>query len=112
MMTSFVDRAGMIRLFLTGAVLMSCGIASAAPEVKTPPATSANSTNRFEIAGMTCDTCVKSVTSKLKRIPGVVSASVTLTNNLAVVGIDTNKFSSKTLVKTMEDAGYETKLKQ
>lgn len=111
MMTSFANWRRILPLLLTGSVLISHAVVSAAPETKAAPTTSANSTNRFEVTGMTCEVCVKNVTSKLKRVPGVVTASVTLSNNLAVVAIDTNKFSSKTLVKTMEDAGYPTKPK-
>ncbi|MBA4147629.1 MAG: heavy-metal-associated domain-containing protein [Verrucomicrobia bacterium] len=99
----------MIRVLVAVLLFTVSGIASAAP--RTAPKPSANSTNRLEITGMTCEGCVKGVTSELRRVPGVVSVKVTLTNKLAVVAIDTNRVSTKTLVKTIEEAGYTAKPK-
>ncbi len=108
MLKRIVNLHGMTRLLSTVILCTAC-VASAAPEKA--PTTTANSTNQLEITGMTCEVCVKSVTSKLRRVPGVVDAKVTLTNNLAVVAIDTNRVSTKTLIKTIEDAGYTAKSK-
>jgi len=76
---------------------------------KAKPKITANATNRIEVIGMTCDGCVKGVTSELRRVPGVVSVSVTLSNNLAVVAVDTNKVTTRKLVQTIEEAGYKAK---
>ena len=100
----------MIRSLVTIFLLALCG--SVVHAEKAAPKTSANSTNRIEVIGMTCEGCVKGVSSELRRVPGVVSVSVTLSNNLAVVAVDTNKVSTKTLVKTIEEAGYKAKPKK
>lgn len=76
---------------------------------ETPVAT-ANATNQFVIKGMSCDGCARGIASELRRVPGVASAEVTLSNNLAVVAYDTNRVSTQALKQAIVEAGYEAKL--
>ena len=59
---------------------------------------------------MGCDGCASGIASELKRLPGVVYAQVTFSNNLAVVAYDTNRVSAEGLKKAIVEAGYEAKL--
>ena len=68
---------------------------------------SSNATNTFTITGMHCGGCASGICSELKRTPGVSTASVTLTNGLAVVVFDTNRLSTAGLVKVIEEAGFK-----
>ncbi|MEY4386013.1 MAG: hypothetical protein RLY20_1296 [Verrucomicrobiota bacterium] len=72
----------------------------------------ANATNRFEITGMTCSGCAKGLAGELKLTKGVISAEVTLSNNLAVVAFDTNRVSTTGLIKAVEEAGFKAKVKK
>jgi copper chaperone CopZ len=71
------------------------------------PSQTANRTNQFKVIGMHCDGCAKGITSELKRSPGVVTATVTFSNQLAVVAFDTNHTSSAQLIKVIGEAGYQ-----
>ena len=64
-------------------------------------------TNWFAISGMSCGGCAAGIASELKATPGVVTAEVSLTNQLAVVAFDTRKVSAKKLRKVIIAAGYE-----
>jgi copper chaperone CopZ len=72
----------------------------------------ANATNTFAVTGMHCDGCAKGITSELKRTPGVITTTVSFSNQLAVVALDTNRVNSAQLIKVIEEAGYKAKLKQ
>lgn len=69
----------------------------------------ANATNRFTITGMHCNGCAQGLTSELKRARGVVLASVSFTNRLAVVAFDTNRTTTAALVKAIEEAGFKAR---
>jgi copper chaperone CopZ len=69
----------------------------------------ANATNRFAVTGMDCNHCALGIGSELRRVRGVATAEVSFTNGLAVVAYDTNKVSTKKLVKVIKEAGYEAK---
>lgn len=65
-------------------------------------------TVQLSITGMTCDHCVKSVTTALKAVSGVSAAQVDLQSKSAVVegdGIDTAK-----LIEAIKEEGYEAAL--
>ncbi len=65
-------------------------------------------TVQLSITGMTCDHCVKSVTTALKGVSGVSAAQVDLQSKSAVVegdGIDTAK-----LIEAIKEEGYEAAL--
>jgi len=58
------------------------------------------------ITGMTCASCVVSVESALKSVPGVASAEVNLANERATVRLDPAHAELGALVKAVERAGY------
>jgi copper chaperone CopZ len=76
---------------------------------KLPEPNPANATNRFSITGMHCNGCAQGLTSELERARGVVSARVSFTNRLAVVAFDTNRTTTATLVKAIEEAGFKAR---
>ena len=71
----------------------------------------ANATNRFSISGMHCNGCAGGLTAEFKATPGVAMATVTLSNQLAVVTFDTNRVTTAKLLKVAKEAGYEAKPK-
>ena len=114
----------MKRLSLSTIILGAALIAGCSPEKSTPPptarpptATGALTTNlaphqtalRFEISGMHCDGCANGLTAELRQTPGVITAFVTFSNQLAVVTCDTNRISPAGLVKVVKEAGFEAK---
>jgi copper chaperone CopZ len=78
----------------------------------TPPAkTRPNATNELSIRGMHCKGCAAGIAAELRLTPGVSKADVSLTNQLAVVAIDTNRVDAATLIRVIREAGYEASLK-
>ena len=64
-------------------------------------------TATLNISGMTCSGCVRSVSSVLTALDGVVKADVSLDKACAVVGYDAAKLSLDQLKHAVEEAGYE-----
>ncbi len=60
-----------------------------------------------EIAGMSCQACVKSVTTAIKALPGVGQVDVSLDAGQAVVACDPDLVSVAQLKKAIADAGFE-----
>lgn len=73
------------------------------------PTVTANATNQFTITGMHCDGCAGGLTAELKQTPGVATALVTFSNQLAVVTYDTNKVSATKLTAVIKEAGFGSK---
>lgn len=63
-------------------------------------------TVKIKVAGMTCQGCVRSVTNLLMRLPGVVTAQVSLENALADVEFDASKTEVAQLRAAIDAAGY------
>ena len=61
----------------------------------------------LNISGMTCGGCVRSVSSVLNALDGVVKADVSLDKKCAVVDYDPAKLGVDQLKRTIEEAGYE-----
>lgn len=62
-------------------------------------------TIQLTVTGMTCDHCVRSVTKALQDVPGVTSATVSLSDKAATVfgdGIELSK-----LIEAVKEEGYE-----
>lgn len=59
----------------------------------------------LKIDGMTCNTCVQSVTRVLKETTGVLNAQVNLTS--ATVQFDNAQIDIATLIGVIEDAGFD-----
>lgn len=59
------------------------------------------------VKGMSCDGCVKSVTSVLEGLPGVTKAAVSLANGEACVSFDATKVGREQMATAIDDAGFE-----
>lgn len=62
---------------------------------------------QFHIEGMTCQGCVKSVTTALERVPGVSKAQVSLERECANVQYDPTKTGVAVIKSAVESAGYD-----
>ena len=60
----------------------------------------------FGVTGMTCASCVGRVERALRKVPGVVGASVNLANEKAKVGYISGEVGARDLEKAVEEAGY------
>ncbi len=60
----------------------------------------------IKIKGMSCGGCRKSVENALARVPGVVSADVSLEKAEAAVEFDENKAAPKDLKAAVVKAGF------
>ena len=62
---------------------------------------------KLEVTGMTCQHCVRAVTTALERIPGVDKAEVDLESGMAVVyGQD----QADKLIAALNEEGYDAKV--
>src|SRR5215218_11423304 len=60
----------------------------------------------FGVTGMTCASCVSRVERALRKLPGVVEASVNLANEKATVSYVAGEVGPQDLEKAVEGAGY------
>src|SRR3712207_6565032 len=60
----------------------------------------------FGVTGMTCASCVGRVERALKKVPGVLEASVNLATERATVGYLAGAVEPRDLEKAVEGAGY------
>lgn len=61
-----------------------------------------------DLVGMTCQSCVKSVTDGLSSLDGVKNVSVSLQNSSATVNYDPSVINESQLVEAIEDCGFDT----
>ncbi len=61
-------------------------------------------TTTYEVQGMTCDHCVRSVTEEIEEVEGVQSVDVSLKDGTAVVSGDADSDAVRTAVT---EAGFE-----
>lgn len=64
-------------------------------------------TTELKVDGMTCGSCVASVTKALKRVPGVHDVEVDLGNGIARVRGEHAAHQVPELVAALGEAGYE-----
>jgi copper chaperone len=64
-------------------------------------------TTEFKVDGMTCGSCVASVTKALKRVPGVQDVEVDLGSGIARVHGDHAAHQVPELLAALGEAGYE-----
>ncbi len=64
-------------------------------------------TATLNVAGMTCQGCVASVTRVLKAVPGVSDVVVSLQPGTAKVAYDAMRTALPVLKAAIEDAGYD-----
>lgn len=60
----------------------------------------------FHVEGMTCQGCVRSVETKLSRVPGVASARVDLEARKAEVEYDDSRTNVDQMIAAVEQIGY------
>ena len=61
----------------------------------------------FHIKGMHCDSCAADIRETLEETAGVQSADVTFSGKTAVVDFDEDVVQQATLVKKIQDLGYQ-----
>ena len=61
----------------------------------------------LKVTGMSCGSCVKSVTGVLEALPGVAKAEVSLERAEAVVTYEADKVGREQMVAAIDDAGFE-----
>jgi copper chaperone CopZ len=61
----------------------------------------------FHIQGMHCDSCAVDIKETLEETAGVESADVTFNGKTAVVEFDAEVVQQSTLVKKIQDLGYQ-----
>ena len=61
----------------------------------------------FHLDGMHCESCAALIKETLEETAGVRSADVTFSGKTAVVNFDENTVLPKTLVKKIQDIGYQ-----
>ncbi|MBI5306544.1 copper-translocating P-type ATPase [Candidatus Wolfebacteria bacterium] len=64
----------------------------------------------YKIKGIDCASCVLTIETDLKKMPGVKSASVNFASESALIEFDENLISENDLAKAIKDIGYELKL--
>ncbi|QDM00719.1 heavy metal translocating P-type ATPase [Aliarcobacter butzleri] len=62
---------------------------------------------KFDIKGMTCSACSTAVDRNVKKLEGVNEVNVNLLNNSMIVKYDENVLNNETIIKKVQDAGYE-----
>jgi copper chaperone len=62
---------------------------------------------RIKVGGMSCQGCVKGVSTALEAVAGVVAVSVDLGAGEACVDFDPQQASVAALNQAVEDAGFE-----
>ena len=70
----------------------------------------AKATLNLEIIGMDCKECTGTIARAIKKVPGVVSATVNYESGYAVVRYDGRDGMPDAAIKAVEDAGYRAKV--
>lgn len=70
----------------------------------------AHQTVIVSIKGMTCQSCVKTITDKLSEISAISSVSVSLEENNASVDFDKSQLKLEEIVQAIDDMGFEAAL--
>ena len=61
----------------------------------------------FHIKGMHCESCAADIKESLEETAGVSQADVTFSGKTAVVEFDDNTVQQTTLIKKIQDLGYQ-----
>ncbi|KAF9132342.1 hypothetical protein BGW39_000363 [Mortierella sp. 14UC] len=64
----------------------------------------------LQVFGMTCASCVNSIEGELRKTPGIISASVSLTLQAAKVEYDNSVLGVRDIVEKIEDMGFDALL--
>lgn len=68
-------------------------------------------TDKFEITGMTCSSCVAHVEKSVGKLEGIDKVQVNLLTNSMTVSYDEGVLASDKIEKSVEDAGYSAHIK-
>ena len=68
-------------------------------------------TEKFEVTGMTCASCVTHVEKSVSKLEGIKMVQVNLLTNSMTVSYDESSLDNLIIEKSVEDAGYEAHLK-
>ena len=66
----------------------------------------------LSVQGMTCASCAQTIEKSLKKLPGIGSASVNFASERAEIEFDSKALSVKSILKTVQEAGYSAKVAQ
>ncbi|MEJ7600218.1 MAG: mercuric transporter MerT family protein [Kofleriaceae bacterium] len=72
----------------------------------------AKATLTLEVTGMDCRECTSGIAKRIKKVPGVVSATVDFESGNAVVRYDGRDGMASDAIKAVEDAGFTAKHKR
>ncbi|KAF9898094.1 hypothetical protein BX616_004499, partial [Lobosporangium transversale] len=76
----------------------------------TPIAEQRTNTVDLQIFGMTCASCVNTIEGELRKMPGILSASVSLTLQAAKIEYDNTVLGVRDIVERIEDMGFDALL--
>src|SRR2546429_9228925 len=62
------------------------------------------------IRGMTCQSCVRSITNAVSSLSGISNIVVSLEDNEATVSFDSSKIIKSTIIETIENCGFDVPL--
>ena len=63
-------------------------------------------TRRFDVTGMSCGGCERSLTRAVSRLPGVSAVDASHVDQTATVTYDENTVTVEAIVAAIRDAGY------
>ena len=69
-------------------------------------------TEKFDVTGMTCASCVAHVEKSVSKLEGVKTVNVNLLTNSMTVNFDDDKLKIDSIEKSVESAGYEAHLRE
>lgn len=72
-----------------------------------PRTAGAKETTTFTVKGMTCQSCVKSITNALDQLSGVDSVQVSLEDERATIVHDVATVSCEQIIEAIEDCGFD-----
>ncbi len=72
----------------------------------------AKATLELVVTGMDCKECTSTIVNRIKKVPGVVSASVDFKSGLATVRYDGRDGMDRDAIAAVEDAGFQAEVKR
>ncbi|KAJ3174984.1 ATPase Cu transporting protein 7B [Geranomyces variabilis] len=94
------------------AAIEDCGFEASLPGSQQSATEPAITHFDISVKGMTCQSCVKTVTGKVAPMIGVQSVKVNLIDENASVELDTSLVSPQTIVTAIEECGFDAALRE
>jgi len=69
-------------------------------------------TEKFDVTGMTCSSCVAHVEKSVSKLPGIKSVNVNLLTNSMSVSFEDKNLNVQTIENAVVDAGYEAHVRE